>query len=84
MNRSKKRKFFTNSNFYFVRQRPNGELQILNGTEEVKDTALLIWVCGGKDMLLKELVGNHIFRFDTYKKLTWKRVAYRRRKHLPI
>ena len=80
----KKRRFFTNSNFYYVRQKNNGELQILNGTELVENAALLIWICGGKEQILKELKGNHLLRYDTFRKLVLRRIEYRRRKNLPL
>lgn len=82
--KKKKRRFFTNSNFYFVKELDNGELQIMNGTEQVKDSALLIWICGGKEQILKELKGNHFLRYGAFKKLVLRRIEYRTKKNLPL
>ena len=82
--KKKKRRFFTNSNFYFVKELDNGELQIMNGTEIVKDSALLIWICGGKEMILKELTKKRLFKYDSYMKLVKRRIEYRTKHKLPL
>ena len=81
---AKKRRFFSNSNFYFVKEGKTGELEIMNGTERVKNSALLIWICGGKEQILRELKGNHILRYETFRKLVNRRIEYRTRKGLPL